>query len=118
MKFNFLENTFKKISGQTGSSQEKPQAASENSPIDLNQNGTSQELSHKVINKEGHIEQEIFENGDVTSLSEEMLTQEKLDTINMQLISETDPVKRVKLEAQVQELEEKLGLETEHQLAA
>ena len=60
----------------------------------------------------------VGEDGTIVSLSQEMLDQEVLDTINMQLISETDPVKKAELEAQVKELEEKLGLETEHQLAA
>ena len=77
-----------------------------------------QDFSHRVINMTGRVEQEVFEQGDVTSLPEEMLLQEQLDTINVELISETNPEKRAELERKAQEIQEKLGLETEHQLAA
>ncbi|MEI6400131.1 MAG: hypothetical protein WCO58_01250 [bacterium] len=60
----------------------------------------------------------VGEDGAVVSLSQEMLDKQQLDDINLQLVSEIDPVKKAELEAQAKELEDKLGLEAEHQLAA
>ena len=85
------------------------------------ENNNEQELSHTVITKDGTV-QEIFPEGESTSLSQEMLWKEELDDLNLKLISVTDPVEKSEMEARMAEIEKELGLEhqdvSEYKMAA